>query len=106
MWYNISTREVRSGFVDASKALSMPEHSFDFSTDRQLLRRLSVFYAIIKALLFIRVCARSYYIMSIMQSGKLHDKAPEKGLFFIYLYLIGILHPHRIDWKYLLHHLR
>src|SRR5699024_4953685 len=33
------------------------------------------FYAIIKALLFIRVCARSYYIMSIMHSGKLHDKA-------------------------------
>src|SRR5699024_12731658 len=37
------SREVQSGFVDASKALSMPEHSFDFSTDRQLLRRLSVF---------------------------------------------------------------
>src|SRR5699024_7207002 len=70
----------------------MPEHSFDFSTDRQLLRRLSVFYAIIKSLLFIRVCARSYDIMSIMQSAKLHDKAhqPEWSVGSFYYCLISM----------------
>src|SRR5699024_9089084 len=56
--YSIIDLHVRCGLGSWMRVRRYAEKSFDLSTDRQLLRRLSVFYAIIKALLFIRVCSR------------------------------------------------